>query len=208
MKMIFFALIWLIGRLLLWVYRVDVKGLENLPTHSVLLCPNHSTDLDPVLIGICLPINYRLHFMAKEELFQNRLFSRILRALGAFPVNREGADIQAVKTAMKVIHEGENLLIFPEGTTIHDGVGYHDGLPAHAHSGIAMIGVRSGATLVPVFADGKKRMFRKTPIIFGEPYVPQITGRRGTSEELQKVADDVLREAYALGGQAVGGAPL
>ena len=31
MKMIFFALIWLIGRLLLWVYRVDVKGLENLP---------------------------------------------------------------------------------------------------------------------------------------------------------------------------------
>ena len=38
--------------------------------------------------------------------------------------------------------------------------------------------------------------------------VPQITGRRGTSEELQKVADDVLREAYALGGQAVGGAPL
>ena len=52
------------------------------------------------------------------------------------------------------------------------------------------------------------RMFRKTTIIFGEPYVPQITGRRGTSEELQKVADDVLREAYALGGQAVGGAPL
>ena len=88
-------------------------------------------DLDPVLIGICLPINYRLHFMAKEELFQNRLFGRILRALGAFPVNREGADIQAVKTAMKVIHEGENLLIFPEGTTIHDGVGCHDGLPAH-----------------------------------------------------------------------------
>ena len=174
----------------------------------MLLCPNHASDLDPVLIGVCLPINYRLHFMAKEELFQNRLFGRILRALGAFPVNREGADIQAVKTAMKVIHEGENLLIFPEGTTIHDGVGYHDGLPAHAHSGIAMIGVRSGATLVPVFADGKKRMFRKTTIIFGEPYVPQITGRRGTSEELQKVADDVLREAYALGGQAVGGAPL
>ena len=52
MKMIFFALIWLIGRLLLWVSRVAVKGLENLPKHSVLLCPNHSTDLDPVLIGL------------------------------------------------------------------------------------------------------------------------------------------------------------
>ena len=208
MNHVFFGIIWVLAQILRLLYRIEVKGLENLPRNGVLLCPNHASDLDPVLIGICLPINYRLHFMAKEELFQNRLFGCILRALGAFPVNREGADIQAVKTAMKVIHEGENLLIFPEGTTIHDGVGCHDGLPAHAHSGIAMIGVRSGATLVPVFADGKKRMFRKTTIIFGEPYVPQITGRRGTSEELQKVADDVLREAYALGGQAVGGAPL
>ena len=188
MNHVFFGIIWVLAQILRLLYRIEVKGLENLPRNGVLLCPNHASDLDPVLIGICLPINYRLHFMAKEELFQNRLFGRILRALGAFPVNREGADIQAVKTAMKVIHEGENLLIFPEGTTIHDGVGYHDGLPAHAHSGIAMIGVRSGATLVPVFADGKKRMLRKTTIIFGEPYVPQITGRRGTSEELQKVA--------------------
>ena len=40
MKMIFFAIIWLIGKILLLLYRVDVKGLENLPKHSVLLCPN------------------------------------------------------------------------------------------------------------------------------------------------------------------------
>ena len=143
MNHVFFGIIWVLAQILRLLYRIEVKGLENLPRNGVLLCPNHASDLDPVLIGICLPINYRLHFMAKEELFQNRLFGRILRALGAFPVNREGADIQAVKTAMKVIHEGENLLIFPEGTTIHDGVGCHDGLPAHAHSGIAMIGVRA-----------------------------------------------------------------
>ena len=123
MNHVFFGIIWVLAQILRLLYRIEVKGLENLPRNGVLLCPNHASDLDPVLIGICLPINYRLHFMAKEELFQNRLFGRILRALGAFPVNREGADIQAVKTAMKVIHEGENLLIFPEGTTIHDGVG-------------------------------------------------------------------------------------
>lgn len=72
MHRIFFAFIWIIGRVLLWIYRVDVKGLENLPKHSVLLCPNHSTDLDPVLIGLCLPLDYHLHFMAKAELFDNR----------------------------------------------------------------------------------------------------------------------------------------
>ena len=114
MNHVFFGIIWVLAQILRLLYRIEVKGLKNLPRNGVLLCPNHASDLDPVLIGICLPINYRLHFMAKEELFQNRLFGRILRALGAFPVNREGADIQAVKTAMKVIHEGENLLIFPE----------------------------------------------------------------------------------------------
>ena len=44
MHRIFFAFIWIIGRVLLWIYRVDVKGLENLPKHRVLLCPNQSTD--------------------------------------------------------------------------------------------------------------------------------------------------------------------
>ena len=205
---VLFCIIWVIGQLLRLLFRVEVKGRENLPKHGALLCPNHASDIDPVLIGLCLPIDYHLHFMAKAELFQNRLLGWFLRALGAFPVNREGTDIQAVKTAMKVIREDENLLIFPEGTTIHGGIGSHDGLPAHAHSGIAMIGVRSGAALIPVFVGGEKKLFRKTTIVFGEPYIPQITGRRGTSEELQKIADAVLREAYALGGQAVGGAPL
>ena len=205
---ILYTIAWVLGRVLLWLYRVEIRGVKELPKNGVLLCPNHATDLDPVLIALCLPIDYHMHFMAKAELFENPLLGWLLRTLGAFPVQRDGKDVQSVKTAMQVIHRGEILLIFPEGTTIRGGVGYHDGLPAHAHAGIAMIGVRTGATLVPVFADGKKRMFRKTTIIFGEPYVPQITGRRGTSEELQKVADDVLREAYALGGQAVGGAPL
>ena len=208
MKMIFFAIIWLIGKILLLLYRVDVKGLEHLPKSGALLCPNHASNIDPVLIGLCLPLDYHLHFMAKAELFEKPALAWLIRTLGAFPVQRDGKDIQSIKTAMQVLHKGENLLIFPEGTTIRGGVGYHDGLPAHAHAGIAMIGVRSGATLVPVFADGKKRPFHKTHIIFGEPYVPEVTGRRGTSEELQAIADEMLRQAYALGGQQVGGAPL
>ena len=62
--------------------------------------------------------------------------------------------------------------------------------------------------MVPVFMDGKKKLFRKTRIIFGKPYEPVYTGRHGTAEEMQKIADDVLAAAYALGGQKVGGEPL
>ena len=205
---ILYTIAWVLGRVLLWLYRVEIRGAKELPKNGVLLCPNHATDLDPVLIALCLPIDYHMHFMAKAELFENPLIGWLLRTLGAFPVQRDGKDVQSVKTAMQVIHRGENLLIFPEGTTIRGGVGYHDGLPAHAHAGIAMIGVRTGATLVPVFCDGQKKLFHKTRIYFGEPYVPSVTGRRGTSEELQAIADEMLRRAYARGGQQVGGAPL
>ena len=56
--------------------------------------------------------------------------------------------------------------------------------------------------------DGEKKLVHKTRIIFGDPYEPVYTGRHGTSEEMQKIADDILAQAYALGGQAVGGMPL
>lgn len=190
------------------LHPVSVEGLERLPKSGALLCPNHASNWDPILVALKLPKNYRLHIMAKEELFKNPLLGWLLRKVGAFPVSRGNNDINTVRTAMQAIKDGDNLLIFPEGTVVRNGVGYIDGLPAHAKAGVAMIGVRTGAALVPVFVDGEKKLFHRTRIIFGEPYEPHYTGRRGTSEEMQKIADDVLAAAYALGGQAVGGKPL
>lgn len=190
------------------LHPTEVIGMEKLPKSGVLLCPNHSSNWDPVLIGTKLPVNYRLHVMAKEELFRNPVLGWIIRKLGAFPVSRGSNDISTVRTSIQAIKDGDNLLIFPEGTVVRNGVGYVDGLPAHAKAGAAMIGVRTGATLIPVFMDGEKKLFRRTRIIFGEPYQPVYTGRHGTSEEMQKIADDLLAASYALGGQAVGGKPL
>ena len=206
---LFFTVVYYLGRALLSVlFPATVEGLDRLPRNGVLLCPNHSSNWDPILIALRLPVNYRLHIMAKVDLFKNPILAWSLRRLGAFPVSRGSSDIQSVKTAMQAIRSGDNLLIFPEGTTIHNGIGYVDGLPAHAKGGVAVIGVRTGATLVPVFVDGPKKPFHRTRIIFGEPYTPVYTGHHGTSEEMQKIADDILAAAYALGGQAVGGKPL
>ena len=206
---LFFTVVYYLGRALLSVlFPATVEGLDRLPRNGVLLCPNHSSNWDPIPIALRLPVNYRLHIMAKVDLFKNPILAWILRRLGAFPVSRGSSDIQSVKTAMQAIRSGDNLLIFPEGTTIHNGIGYVDGLPAHAKGGVAVIGVRTGATLVPVFVDGPKKPFHRTRIIFGEPYTPVYTGHHGTSEEMQKIADDILAAAYALGGQAVGGKPL
>ncbi|WP_312940919.1 lysophospholipid acyltransferase family protein [Oscillibacter sp.] len=202
----FFVFIYyVVGFITRLLHPTDVEGMDRLPQGGALLCPNHASDWDPVMVALVLPVNYRLHIMAKEELFRNPILGWILRRVGAFPVSRGGSDIQSVKTAMQAIKSGDNLLMFPEGTTVRNGIGHVDGLPAHAHGGVAMIGIRTGAKLVPVFVDGEKKPFRRTRIIFGEPYEPRITGKHGTAEEIQTVADEVLAAAYALGGQAVGG---
>lgn len=205
---LFIFIYYLVGFIAGILHPVSVEGMERLPQSGVLLCPNHASNWDPILVALKLPVNYRLHIMAKEELFQNPLLGWFLKKVGAFPVSRGSNDINAVKQSIQALKDGDNLLIFPEGTTIHNGVGYADGLPAHAKAGVAMIGVRTGAVLVPVFVDGEKKLFHRTRIIFGDPYEPHYTGRRGTSEEMQKIADDLLEAAYALGGQAVGGKPL
>ena len=171
----FFTVVYYLGRALVSVlFPATVEGMDRLPRNGVLLCPNHSSNWDPILVALRLPVNYRLHIMAKVDLFKNPILAWILRRLGAFPVSRGSSDIQSVKTAMQAIKSGDNLLIFPEGTTIHNGIGYVDGLPAHAKAGVAVIGVRTGATLVPVFVDGPKKPFRRTRIIFGEPYTPPV----------------------------------
>ena len=199
---------YVVGLLCSILHPTTVEGLENLPEHGALLCPNHSSNWDPLLVVLKLPINYRVHIMAKQELFRFKPLAWALRHLGAFPVSRGDNDIQAVKTAIQAIKSGDNLLIFPEGTVIRNGIGCKDGLPAHAKAGVAVIGVRTGATMIPVFVDGEKKPFHRTRIIFGKPYIPVYTGRHGTSEAMQKIADDILAEAYALGGQTVGGEPL
>ena len=156
------------------LHPVTIIGRENLPEHGALLCPNHNSNWDPVLVALKVPVNYRLHIMAKKELFC----------------------IEAVKTALKAIKSGDNLLIFPEGTRVeHEGA-----LPAKG--GVAVIGIRSGAQFVPVYVEGNKRLFRRTRIIFGQAYRPEATSRRPSPEEVQAIADEVLRRSYALGKEA------
>ena len=194
----FFHVVWrVVGPILRFFHPLEISGLENLPASGAMLCPNHSSLWDPVLLAITTPIDYHLRIMAKEELFRISLLGPIISRLGAFPVSRGNSDIHSVKTAIRAIRDGENLLIFPEGTRV-DYPGQ-----VQAKSGVAVIAVRTGAVMVPVFLDGKKRLFHRTRLIIGHPVTPVYTGRHGTSEEMQDIADEVLRRAYALGGETL-----
>ena len=82
---ILYTIAWVLGRVLLWLYRVETRGAGELPQNGVLLCPNHASDIDPVLIALCLPRRYCLHFMAKAELFEKPFVSCSSARSARFP---------------------------------------------------------------------------------------------------------------------------
>lgn len=206
----FFNLIYtvalLISRLL---HPVSVKGLENLPRNGALLIANHSSNWDPILLATALPRDYRLRVMAKEELFRYPVVSWLIRVGGAFPVNRGGADIQAVKTAMQSIRDGQNLLILPGGNR-DPGRHRQGGRPAGSCPQRRGDDRASAPALClcRYFWTGKAAVSQDPHHHRQALYAGIYPAARGTAEEMQNIADDLLREIYALGGQQVGGAPL
>ena len=91
---------------------------------------------------------------------------------------------------------GFMLMVFPEGTRVRK-----KNRGARPKGGVAMMAIRAGAKLMPIYIGTKKRLFAKVPIIFGKPFTPEYTGRKGTVEEYQANADEVIRRAYELGGE-------
>ncbi len=66
--------------MLIW-FRVGRHGREHVPRRgAVILAANHRSFLDPFIIGCCL--RRPIYFVAKKELFDNRLLGWFLTALG------------------------------------------------------------------------------------------------------------------------------
>ncbi len=148
------------------VYRPRIYGRENIPGKKpFIICSNHLKWLDPLVIGMAVPTSYRIHYMAKKELFSNRFFSYLLRNVGAFPLDREKADYVAMKKAFQLIKEGQVLGLFPEGARSKSGE------LQKAQNGSALIAARSGVPILPVAIAGPYRPFKSIRVIIGRPFV-------------------------------------
>ena len=145
-------------------FNLKIEGRENIPKgRAFVYASNHRSNADPVLVT--LAGRGRFSFMAKSELFKNKLFAWLIRSLGAFPVERGTGDTAAIEKAIDNVKNGVNLLIFPEGTRSKDGrVG-------KGKTGVALIAARSHADVVPVGIsfDGKLHFRSKIVVRIGRP---------------------------------------
>ncbi len=147
-------------------FNLKIEGRKNIPKgETVIYASNHRSYYDPPLVGC--GSRGKLCFMAKEELFEKKLFAWLIRTLGAFPVSRGKGDTGVIDTAVEKLNK-RSLMIFPEGTRSKDGkVG-------RGHTGAALISARSGKRIVPVGVvyEGKLGFRTKVTLKYGEPIDP------------------------------------
>lgn len=152
-------------------FDLKVYGRYHVPkTGGVLLVSNHQSFLDPIVLAVQL--DRTLSYLAKAELFRNRHFGWLIRALNAFPVEQGAGDVGAVKESIARLQEGHLLNIFPEGSRTPDG------RIQPLEKGVALVIRRAKTPVVPVVITGSFRAWprwRKLPtphpirMLFGPP---------------------------------------
>lgn len=167
-------------------FRIKIEGLENIPEEGgFVICPNHKSLWDPPMIGALMPV--QLNYMAKEELFKNKLFGAVLKAVGAFPVKRGTGDIGALKSAIKVLGEGGRITIFPEGKRSPKGS------LSPGKGGAVLIALKSKVNILPVGIEGEYRLFSKITVRVGEPIdLSEYFDKRINSEVVNEITNNKL----------------
>jgi 1-acyl-sn-glycerol-3-phosphate acyltransferase len=179
----------------LYVRGPEVHGRENVPrTGGAILVSNHLNNADPCVIPGAL--NRRVVSMAKKEMFKWPVVNILFLMIGAFPVDREGADLGALREAQRTVNSGLLLLMFPEGTRSRDRQ-LKGGFP-----GSALVAYRTGVPLIPVAVTGTESL--KWPFLFFRPFIgPKVTIRFGppfyppavqriTTQAAKEATDDIM----------------
>lgn len=174
-----------------FLYPLRVRGRENLRfiKPGSIVIANHKTFLDPVAIAVCVP-RLQLHFVAKQELSHFPPLRWLFHHLHCISISRGATDLTAVRTCMTALKNQCILGIFPEGTR------HQSELMQHVENGTAMIALRSGAPVIPVYIAPKLRLFHRTVITFGTPMKTDDLKENGINVDTLNAFSDRVRDTF------------
>lgn len=163
-------------------------NLTKYENGAMIIIGNHYSVLD--VVYPCLLTDRPIHFMAKQELWKGGPMKWFANKCECIPVKRDGSDVQAIKTAMRYLKNGDVVNIFPEGTRNRS---YAELLPFHA--GAAALSIKMQAPIIPIVQIKKLKAFHKSHIIYGDPIeFRQFYNKKVTKEDIE-ACDNRLREA-------------
>lgn len=188
MRIFIKSIFWLIS---VFMYRIKIIGKENIPKEgAVLICPNHVHALDSAVI--IAHSKRKINVLAKAELFTGRIKEWFADLFGIFPIKQDSADIEAIKISLKVLKNGEPLMIFPEGTRN----GLAKGAPLK--NGPVVLAIKSGTPIIPIGIKGNFKFWSKVRIIIGKPidysqYKDKIKDKEFISNLTKELMDEIVR---------------
>ncbi|MCL4202358.1 MAG: 1-acyl-sn-glycerol-3-phosphate acyltransferase [Pirellulaceae bacterium] len=180
------------------LFSIRCRGRENIPAEGgVLVCSNHQSFFDPVLVGI--GFNRRLNYLARKTLFRFFAFRWVIEFLDAIPIDREGGGLGGLKETLKRLKRGELVLIFPEGTRTRDGE------VAPLKPGFVALARRGKSPLLPVAVDGafdawpreaRYPRLSQIHVWIGEPMTPELV-QELNDEQLVAELERRIRDCHA-----------
>lgn len=175
---------------------------ERLPEGGALVVCNHTTTLDPVLVG--LKFDKPLYYMASKHIFHNRFIGRLLKFL-VNPIPKEKSnksDVAAVKACLKVAKEGGSICIFPEGNRTFDGRLCHIdrsiiSLAKHLKKPMIVCNIIGGYGSDPRWSNGLRR--GKLDIVVKRIYQPDDIKAADEGALFEGLLSDLTVDEYATG---------
>ena len=173
-----------------------VFGIRYVPrTGPILLAANHQSFLDPMLLTYALP--RECHYMARDTLFRNPYFARLIRTVNAFPIKRATADLAGVKETLRRLKAGALVLTFPEGTRSPDG------RVCLFQPGVFTIARKAGASIVPAAIEGAYEAWPRgnkfpRPARVCVQYGPPMPVDRVASPEAKAAAAELTHRVRAI----------
>ncbi len=178
------------------LFRIKVVGDAKADVSGTIICANHMSNWDAVLIA-CM-IKSPISFMAKEELFKNKLLGGLLRALGAFPISRDAGDLGAVRVTLGLIKGGNNICMFPQGTR-YPGV---EPSTTEVKTGVAMLLNHSRGKVLPVAVytkDYRIKLFKKVYIIVGQTKsLDEFNMVDNSKEEYARISNEIFADICGM----------
>lgn len=184
-------ILWLILKIL-FLFKVRNKP-KNLPEGRLIVCANHISNFDVLLL--LATFDRKVSVMGKKELFENEFTNWLLRQYNAFPIDRQGADREAIRVASNVLQEEKVLGIFPEGTRVKDSAKRNR---EAFNNGIAMIANKNKANILPATIKGDYKLFSGVEIIYHDIIKIDEIHAENKKELYDKIVDEVYNKIYSV----------
>lgn len=163
-------------------YRQKIRG-------GALIAANHYDFTDPLVLFITFWYR-RVFFLAGELVMNGSLRSKLLAGLGAIRIDRNIADMEAIRRCVGLLKEGHILGIFPQGQITKTRE------VSNVKHGAVLMALQAGVPIVPMYIEPQTKWYKGRDVVIGQPIYPNelCTKKIPSTADIQKISDTLAAE--------------